>query len=168
MKRSFNLSAAQTAMLSGMGGLITASACLLPSLLYTRFQCSGLLFRAQLLLPALLVGLPLWVLAGKRLRRGIKEGRWRQQEVDSLRALAESRLSTVLTWALLLAFCISLLLPERLREVGWCFMVLSQCLTTLRNAIRRKPSNADLQPTWSDLSPIHSEHWASTEPNLTL
>ena len=166
MRRSSQLSAAQLAALCGLGGLIAAAGFLLEIPAHAakaHHPCTTYWLWTASVVTLVIVGFALALRANSSLQNGIAAARWNDQEIESLRALLNSRPSNFLNIALLalmFAFlALSLASEHQLRSIFWALFVLSQTLTWLRNTTLRQPSNPQHQPTWSNLSPLRSDHW---------
>jgi hypothetical protein len=160
MKRSLHLSAAQMAMLSALGGLIMAIGFLLPGLMYARFHHSSFTFRMLLLLPPFLIGTTLLFLAGNRLKRGIKDGRWPPADVEALRINLESSLWRAASIACVAVWSISIFESGRIHDFAWAAYPFFLTISTLQNNLRRPHSSEPLlRLDWRSRPPIRSEHW---------
>ena len=166
MRRSSQLSAAQLAALCSLGGLIAAAGFLaeIPvRAIKAHYPCTTYWLWAGAVFTTVILGLALALRANSNLQNGIAAARWSDQEIESLRSFFSSRsikfLSTTLLALMLASLVISIASDHLLRPIFWVFFVLSQTLTQLRNSTRRQASSTNHQPTWSNLSPLRSEHW---------
>jgi hypothetical protein len=160
MKRSLRLSAAQMAMLSALGGVIMSISFLLPGLMYTRFHHSSFTFRILLTLPPLLIGAPLLLLAGNRLKRGIKEGRWPSADIETLRINLESSLWRAASIACVAVWTTSLFIGGRIHDFAWVGYSFFLTISTLQSNLRRPHSSEPLlRLNWRSRPSIRSEHW---------
>jgi hypothetical protein len=137
MKRSFDLSAAQLAAVSGLGGLIAASSFLVldnpwigPTHHTRHFSA---LFSLGLVM--LVAGGVLALRSATNLESGIANERWPEAQIDSLRKLSRSRAATILTFALLIGFAALSLFTQRFSPIGWSLFLLSITLNALRTHI---------------------------------
>lgn len=160
MRRSSQLSAAQLAALSCLGGIIAASSFFALStpraILYSRPAHFIALFTLQLVL--LLAGGLIAFRSATSLESGIANDRWPQEEVDALRKMSQSSIANIITFALITGFVLLGIIFPRFRPAGWSLYALLLSLNFLRSSIRPKPSPAR-ESQWANLSPVHSEHW---------
>jgi hypothetical protein len=160
MRRSFQPSAAQLAALSVLGGLIAAGSFFATfnswTLPHHRPAHFTALFALQLLL--LLAGGLIAFRSANSLESGIANERWPEAEIDRLRALSQSTIANIITFALFIGFILVAVVFPRFRPAGWSLYVLSLTLNFLRSHIRPKPGPAP-ESKWAHLSPIRSEHW---------
>ena len=153
-------SANQMAMLCGLGGLIVAAGPLLATVYYARFVASGWFSRSLFLLPLMLIGAALHFSAQKRLKRGIKDGRWPSAAIETLRINLESSLWRAASWACLILFCVGIVEGGRCNSLGMAIFVLWQTINTLQEAVRRpNVSEPRLGLDWRRCPPLRSEHW---------
>jgi len=166
MRRVLHLSAKQTAGLCVLGGLVAAVGFLLETLaratsVHHPHSNASYLWIAAVLTTDVL-GIILALYAYSSLENGIVTARWSDQEIESLRAIVNSRPFNFLNIALLALMVASLVMgvlsPHRY-PIFWAIFILSQSINWMRNAIRRQASNANPQPKWSNLSPLTSDHW---------
>jgi ABC-type transporter Mla maintaining outer membrane lipid asymmetry permease subunit MlaE len=160
MRRSSQLSAAQLAALSGLGGVIAAGSFFatfnpwtLPHHTPPHFTA---LFALQIVL--LLAGGVIAFRSATSLESGIANQRWPEAEIDSLRTLSQSPIANILSVALLIGFVLLAIIFPRFRPAGWSLYLLMLTFNFLRSNIRRKPGLAP-ESKWAHLSPIRSEHW---------
>jgi hypothetical protein len=161
MKFGEKLSAKQMAAVSGLGGLIAASGFLLPSARHMSPPKAyyPIWLWTVLMFGFLLVGFGISLLAESKLKEGIGNERWSQDEVVSLRAVLESPWWGGLAIACLAASCVIFAAFYAHRNVGYALMLAGQSISRLGIALRRP---RDVQPggtVWQSLSPIRSEHW---------
>jgi hypothetical protein len=160
MKRSLHLSAAQMAMLSALGGVIMSISFLLPGLMYTRFHHSSLTYRMLLMLPPFLIGTTLLWLAGNRLKRGIKDGRWPSADIEALRINLESGRWRAISLVCVAVWSISIFESGRIHSFAWAAYPFFLIISTLQSNLRRPHSSEPLiRLDWRSRPSIHSEHW---------
>jgi hypothetical protein len=161
MKRSHPLSAAQTALLCGAGGLIMSLSFLIPALIYTRFQHLGLLSRAILIAPPFLFGITLLFLSTRRLKRGIKQGRWPSTEIEALRSTLDSRFWRATTISCVIVWGVSFFFHGRLHAFGWAAYPLYLALNALQTQLKypNDHPNAILTISAAHPAPLTSNHW---------
>jgi len=155
------LSAKQMAAVSGLGGLIAACSFLLPSARHMSppNPYYPIWFWAVLMFGLLLVGFGISLVAESKLKRGIQNGRWSEDEVVSLRAVLESPWWGGLGIACLTASCVLFAAFYAHRNVGYALMLAGQSISRLGMAVRRPRSGEPSGAVWQGLSPIRSEHW---------
>src|ERR1700677_202557 len=166
MRRVLNLSAKQTAGLCVLGGLIAAGGFLteIPAHAISVHHSHGssTYFGVAAVVTTVVLGIALALFANSSLENGIAAARWNDQEIESLRAILNSRPSNFLNIALLALMVASLVIgilsPHRY-PIFWAFFILSQSINWMRNATRRKASSPTHEPSWSNLSPLRSNHW---------
>jgi hypothetical protein len=160
MRRSLNLSAAQLAALSGLGGIVAASSFFATfnpwTLPHHRPPHFTALFTLQLV--ALLAGGFIAFRSATSLESGIANERWPEAEIDSLRKMSRSSIANIISFALITGFILLGIVLPRFRPAGWSLYVLLITLNFLRSHIRPKPGPAP-ESKWAHLSPIRSEHW---------
>jgi hypothetical protein len=160
MRRSSQLSAAQLAALSGLGGIIAAGSFFATfnpwAIPHHRPPHFTALFALQLVL--LLAGGFIAFRSANSLESGIANQRWPEAEIDRLRALSQSTIANIITFALFIGFILLAVVFPRFRPAGWSLYLLSLTFNFLRSQIRRKPGPAP-ESKWAHLSPIRSEHW---------
>jgi hypothetical protein len=164
MERSLHLSAAQTALLAASGGLVSALGFLTMYLAPGKGHHHSWPFVVIVATNLCMVvgGYAISFKAEVSLASGIANGRWSEEDVESIRAKLSGPLWTGLT-GLLLGVALFILFAQALRNwhsqpLPWAFIVLGQSLTRLRGAVRKpRPSKPGL--SWRTLAPIRSEHW---------
>jgi hypothetical protein len=159
MKRGLQLSAAQLAALSGLGGLLAASSFFVLFNPWTvpphhppHFTALFFFFLTLLLSSGLLS-----FRSATGLESGIASERWPEAEIDSLRELARSSTANILTVALLVGFVLAFFVFPRFKAFGWSLYLLLIWLNFLRSQLRRTP--APNEAKWTNLAPIQSNHW---------
>jgi hypothetical protein len=171
MKRAPHLSAAQTAGLCLLGGLIAAVGFLLGIPEHaTRFfhpHSAPATLWAVTLFATVILGIGLSLFANSSLGNGIAAARWSDQEIGPLRSLLTSRPSNALYIALLALMVVFLVLSIRssqLYPIYWAFFILTQSVLWLRNTIRRQARRSTTrEPTWYNIAPLQSDHWGHPE-----
>jgi hypothetical protein len=166
MKRAPYLSAAQTAGLCLLGGLLAALGFLLglPEHATRFFHPHGApaTLWAVTLLATVILGIGLSLFAISSLGNGIAAARWSDQEISTLRSRLTSRPSNLLYLALLALMVVFLVLSIRsshLYPVYWALFILTQTVIWLRNTLRRQASRPTHDSTWSSIAPLQSDHW---------
>jgi hypothetical protein len=160
MKRSIHLSAAHMAMISALGGLIMAVSFLLPGLMYARFHHGSFTFRMLLILPPFLIGTTLLLLAGNRLKRGIKDGRWPPADVEALRINLESGRWRAISLVCIAVWSISIFESGRIHSFPWVAYPFFLTISTLQNSLRRSNSpTPSLSLSERSIPHLRSEHW---------
>jgi hypothetical protein len=164
MKRSSQPSAAQLAALSCLGGIIAAGSFFALFNPWTpphhRPPHFAALLALQLIL--LLAGGIIAFRSANSLESGIANERWPEAEIDRLRALSQSTIANIITFALFIGFILLAVVFPRFRPAGWSLYVLSLTFNFLRSQIRRKSGPAG-GPKWANLSPLRSDHWGHPE-----
>jgi len=160
MRRSSQLSAAQLAALSGLGGLIAAGSFFATFNFWTPPHHTPPHFTARFILQLslLLTGGFIAFRAANSLESGIANQRWPEAEIDSLRKMSQSTIANIITFALFIGFILLAIVLPRFRPAGWSLYLFSVTFNFLRSQIRRKPGPAP-ESKWANLSPIRSEHW---------
>ena len=148
------------AMLSALGGVIMSIGFLLPGLMYTRFHHSSLAYRMLLLLPPFLIGTTLLWLAGNRLKRGIKDGRWPSTDIEALRINLESGRWRAVSLACIAVWSISIFEGGRIHSFAWAAYPFFLTISTLQNNLRRSNSpTPSLGLSERSIPHLRSEHW---------
>ncbi len=166
MRRTLNLSAKQMAGLCVLGGLVSAGGFLTEAPAHAisvhHPHSSSTYFWVTAVVTTIVLGIALSLFAYSSLENGIVAARWNDQEIESLRALLNSRPAKFLYVALVALIVASLVMdilsPHR-SPVFWACFIFSQSIIWMRSATRRQASNPTHQPTWTDLSPLRSNHW---------
>jgi Ca2+/H+ antiporter len=166
MKRAPQLSAAQTAGLCLLGGLLAALGFLLgipkhPTRFFHSHGAPATLW-ALTLMATVALGIGLSLFANSSLGNGIAAARWSDQEIASLRSRLNSRPSNVLYVALVALMVVFLVLSIRsshLYPVYWALFILTQTVIWLRNTLRRQASRPTHESNWSNIAPLQSDHW---------
>jgi hypothetical protein len=159
MRRSSQLSAAQVAALSVLGGLIAASSFFVtfdPWAPHHHLSHFTALLSLQLFL--LVAGGLIAFLSATSLESGIANQRWPEAEIDSLRALSKSTIANIISFALIVGFVLLAIIFHQFSPAGWSLYFLVITLNFLRAKLARKPGTAP-ESKWANLSPIRSEHW---------
>ena len=120
MRRSPQLSAAQLAALSVLGGLIAACSFFATFNPWTLPRHTSPHFTALLTLQLvlLLAGGLIAFRSATSLESGIANQRWPEAEIDSLRALSQSPIANVLSIALFIGFVLLVIIFPRFRPAG--------------------------------------------------
>jgi hypothetical protein len=117
------------------------------------FICSVVLF---------ISGFALSYSANESLESGIANGRWSYEELETLRANAESSLWVTLAWAFVSVSCIlmtsGLFARGPYSALGWAALNISQSYLRLRRSVKQPLIN-DQRVDWRGGSNLHSEHW---------
>jgi hypothetical protein len=159
MKRRFNLSAVQTALLSAVGGVITACGFLATALLPRHHKAALLPSLAATIVP-IIVGFALSFKAESSLKDGIAAERWSSEQIESLRANLGSFLWTALAGTLLVAGFILIVTVRHGAALAWVGIALAQTITRLQMAVKR-PRQSQPPIDWRTYSPIQSDHWGN-------
>lgn len=165
MKRSFNPSAAQMALISGFGGFIAACAsfALVPSCKHEL----GTIGSFTAFFALIIIGFAISFKAANDLKTGIAQGRWNGDEITALRKKLippRRRIPSVpilVVWfaCLVLSFVLIFGFHTTRNFVSvWPFVVmlsLSQVQDAMRPTERRKIERANFRT----YPPLHSNHW---------
>jgi hypothetical protein len=161
MQRSRHLTAAQTAILLGTGGLFLSLSFLIPAF-DKNFHQSTNLHRTLLLLPPFLLGTALLLLSARHLKRGIQTRRWPSADIEALQHFTDSGLFRVALFACLITVALSLFWGDgtlhQLASVAYGpFLALTSLQTSLRNP--HCDPNAIPTITSPEPAPLTSNHW---------
>ena len=147
-------------MLSALGGVIMSIGFLIPGLMYARFHHSSFTYRMLLMLPPFLIGAPLLLLAGNRLKRGIKEGRWPSADIEALRINLESSLWRAASIACVAVWTTSLFIGGRIQSFAGAAYPFFLIISTLQSNLGGPHSSEPLlRLDWRSRPSIRSEHW---------
>ena len=100
----------------------------------------------------------------KVLRKGIRENRWSEEQIDSLRVQLDRPLWNVLRWSTLALVALSfIVLPEHsLIVIGFYFFLIPfGTLSELRAALNKPVSRTPRTIDWSTAKPLQSDSWGS-------
>ena len=148
------------AMLSALGGVIMSLSFLISGLMYARFHHSSAAIRALLLIPPFVIGGTILALAGRRLKQGIKDGRWPSADVEALQSNFESGLWQAAYIACVVLWSISIFESGRIRALAWTACPLFLTISTLQNNLRRpKVPEPNLGLGSCSIAHLRSEHW---------
>ena len=112
-------------------------------------------------LASMVAGLVIAWRAESRLKDGLRLERWSEREVEELRKKANLPIWSWVYWGLVIVYFAALVLAPRHSPFiffGYPMLILVQMIVRLRVALRpATPPTSRL--AWSDLKPIHSDHW---------
>jgi hypothetical protein len=163
MRRRTNLSIAQMACLSILGGLLSASSFLLLILLRSQHTRDTLLTNIGCgvsFFVLLLGGLALSLSAESTINNGIAAERWPEDRVESLRRILRSPWSVAASVLVLILFVVCNLFLRH-TGIGWMVFLFGQTLWRLTIAVRppTKPRDPNPLTQWRTWSRINSSHW---------
>ncbi len=161
MKLGEPLSAKQMALVSGLGGMLAAFGFLLPSARHmtTHPRYYPVWLWILLFSGLLAVGLGISVKADSKIKKGIRNGRWEEEEVVSLRAVLESPLWVTLGMACIIGCGVTLVAFPAHQNVGWALMVTGQSFSRLAMSVRLPQTEGTASARFRNFAPIRSEHW---------
>jgi hypothetical protein len=162
MRPRRNLSAAQLAGLGLLGNLIAVAAFAVPLTLPEHRHLTP--FGFLLLMTPVLLGLGLYLWAITRIKNGVKNGTWSEDELAPLRtvtlsgALNAGAISLIFFFAIFTFFNMG---NHAYRAWGWCAYLLGMFLMQLAQATKRPTVNISTAPRidWRTRPPMQSEHW---------
>jgi len=161
MGRRVQLSARQYVGLALLGSLLLACSFVADLPIDHWFPAASRLTSVLVMLPFFAIGTPLMLIAESRFRDGIQNGIWSEAEIVRLRAVLTSPFLTVICIAMLIAGIIVVFVAHHhYRGISWVLLIMGQSFTRLQMAFRPPtPKNPRSLLSWSNLSPIQSEHW---------
>jgi hypothetical protein len=108
-----------------------------------------------------LIGLPIWGLAEKRLRRGFLDDVWSERELEFVRAMLAQPLWRWGGLMVVAAAVFSLTFRTRTNAGSFVYILLLplQTATRLRQMLTPSLGGKDGLIDWQNFKPIRSEHW---------
>jgi hypothetical protein len=160
MRRDSQLSAAQLAALSVLGGLVAAGSFFVTFNPWTPPHHTPPHFIALLAIQLVLLvaGGLIAFRAATNLESGIANQRWPEPEIDRLRKVSRSPIANIISFALIIGFVLLAIIFHHFSPAGWSLYIFVISLNFLRAKLARKPGAAQ-ESKWANLSPIRSEHW---------
>jgi E3 ubiquitin-protein ligase DOA10 len=163
MKAFDRLTIAQTACISGLGGLLSASGFLLLMLLRKPLRSGDTSvewFAGVGFIVLLIGGLVLSLWAESSINNGIAAARWPEDRIEALRRILRSPWSVALSVVVLVVFLVCCFVVHQ-RGIGWMVFLLGQTLSRLAIAVRVPAGPRDDNPLtkWRTWSSIRSDHW---------
>jgi len=159
------LTIAQTAALSGLGGLISASAFLLLMLLRKPLHTgnTSVEWLAGIGFIALLIGgLALSIRTESAINNGIAASRWPEDRIAALRRILQSPWSVAASAAVVVVFIVCSFVVHQ-RGIAWMVFLLGQNLSRLAIAVREPQEPGSDRHNhlggWRKWSPLRSTHW---------
>lgn len=152
-----DLSPWQVALLALFGTLLAG----VPFMFIRMLTHGGLLIRLVPTLALLACGFALNLKFLSTLKDGVRNHRWTDEQLHSLRRILESPYCTAFNISLLVAYVVFQFFTSHLKGLGWVCFLFSMALSQLIAAVRRPitPPSSTTLTGWRDLTPIHSDHW---------
>jgi len=168
MKHRFNISAAQLALRSGFGAVVSSSGFFLTFFDSRFFPRTSAAFIPSLFLSFALViaGFVISTRSESSLENGIAAERWPEEKIAALRCLMRSPLwkvlSVVCTVVCLIA-CVAgfiAVASSPYRGLFWVGFIFSMTIYRLHAAVLPRPSIGPPKTIdWNNGSPLQSQHW---------
>lgn len=115
---------------------------------------------AVLIFSIFIAGTLLSAMANRKLRNGVKNHQWPEEQIDRVRSWVEFPYANALLLALFISYAVLWIVYPKNRAIGLAALLLGQALSQLRTALSRPPAKpSNLIAGWRDLSPIHSDYW---------
>ena len=117
--------------------------------------------RLAVLFPPVVSGIFLSLKSEKRLRRGVTEDLWSEEELQPLRKRLKHPAWTALAFMALTGWPVAaLVFPQYHREsLFWGLLIFAQRIQRLEAIVRSQVRPSERLRGWNVSAPIRSEHW---------
>jgi hypothetical protein len=159
MTRRFDPSATQTALLAGLGSVVVSASFLVLGVYHPPHPHTFL--RTAVLsssIATFALGFYLSLKFESRLKDGVANQDWDEQQIDRLRNLFESLWWKALSISLLLLAVFFLWIFRHHAALGWVFLFPSMSASRLTVAMKR-PRSRKPPIDWHSFGPLSSDHW---------